>query len=136
VMRFSKAPRRRSSKRSGTSTPVCLTKPAAHGRGPPDNKVTLRSGVDGFDYRRPGIYGAGRFWLKSARSGPPLEFKFVLDGTTFMDGPNWWSSLPEVASSSALTMSCDSLLRRRVLVTLRMPGWIGDRPDDRFQPVP
>ncbi|MFI9815925.1 GMC oxidoreductase [Saccharothrix variisporea] len=56
----------------------------------PDDVVALRSGVDGWTVDVPGVYedGAWTFRLDEARYGPLLEFKFVLDGTTWMDGPN------------------------------------------------
>ena len=57
---------------------------------PPDDEVTLRNGVDGWDIDVAGGYedGAWVFRLDEARYGPVLEFKFVLDRTTFMDGAN------------------------------------------------
>ncbi len=57
---------------------------------PPDDSVVLRSGVDGWLVDIPGVYqeSAWTFRLDEARYGPVLEFKFVLDGTTWMDGPN------------------------------------------------
>ena len=57
---------------------------------PPDDEVTLRSGVDGWEVDVAGGYedGAWVFRLDEARYGPVLDFKFVLDRTTFMDGPN------------------------------------------------
>ena len=56
----------------------------------PDLRIVLRSAVDGWTVDVPGVYedGAWVFRLDEARYGPVLEFKFVLDGTTWMDGPN------------------------------------------------
>lgn len=56
----------------------------------PDDVVALRSAIDGWTVDVPGVYqdGVWMFRLDEARYGPVLEFKFVLDGTTWMDGPN------------------------------------------------
>src|SRR4051812_6420703 len=62
----------------------------------PDDVVALRNGVDGWTVDVPGVYqdAAWVFRLDEARYGPVLEFKFVLDGTTWMDGPNLLVQLP------------------------------------------
>jgi hypothetical protein len=56
----------------------------------PDLQVTLRNSVDGWDQDIPGIYenDEWRFTLPEARYGGSMAFKFVLEQTYWMAGPD------------------------------------------------
>jgi hypothetical protein len=53
-----------------------------------DPTVTLRDSVDPWDIDIPGVYedGAWQFQLDEARYPEQFRFKFVLDGSVYMDG--------------------------------------------------